>query len=708
MTGPNPDSELVEKFEEFFRRYYSDDVGELARLYPKEQKSLIVEFGDIYKFDTDVADDWLTHPSTVRDAAEEALRLYDLPIDISLGSAHVRLTDTRGAMERESIGDLGAESIGDYVAVRGQLEKVTDKLYRVVEAVFVCQRCGHETTVPQEHGEFQEPYQCASCERQGPFKLDPERSELVNLRKLKVTELPEERSNAQGEDIAVFVEDDLADWGSRENGLPDRAGEEIVALGQYVLDESGTNDNGEFDGWLLGGALHFPEDAARDIDVEEYREEFEAVAAADDTIEQLRDSIAPQLDLDEDVEAAFEGAVAWLFDSYRIEQDGGSFRGNIHMGWIGDPGKGKSTAASRLSHLSPKCEYRSGGSLKKVGLTSAAVQEEFAGKTEWTLQPGILPRANEGHCIIDEVDAVMDAETKSLHDALEGEQMLKVDKAGIKANLPTRTALLALGNPTHGRFDRYEPVAEQVDLDDALIDRMDLLFALTDVVNEERDRSKASHIIGSYRELSEEEVYERGARSEAPRDRETVDQPVADDVFKAMILYARENVFPVLSDEAAEMLEDFYVDVRDLNGGHAEDDDAAIPATPRKLEAGIRIATAFARACLSDTVEPEHAERAIRVSKRVIGLNYDPETGEFDAGRTDEGEPKSQQERRKRIKALIDDLDDAGSGGGAKMEDVLDAAQSEGIGRSQAEHDIDKLGGQGEVMFPAHGEVRTT
>lgn len=710
-TTQSQHQSLVESFEEFYQRYYTEEIGELARLYPQDKRSLFIEYSDLFQYSPDLADDWERQPDALQDAAEDALQQYDLPIDIGLGHAHVRLTDREGMLERTRVGDLAASHIGQYVAVYGHLEKVTGTKYRALEAVFVCQRCGGEQAVRQHLGDWQEPYQCEDCERQGPFQLDDEKSEFVDLRKLKVTELPEDQAGMHGEDVTVFVQDDLC-WSGGENGLPDKAGQEVVVLGQYQLDDSGSGSNGdgEFQGWLTAQAVVFPDDSESDIDISEHQDEFEDYASRDDAVDLVRESIAPSIDPDTDVEVALEGAVAWLFGSYRVDQQEGAFRGDIHMGWIGDPGKGKSTIASRLDDLAPNSEYRSGTALTKVGLTASAVQEEFAGKTEWTLRPGILPRADGGHCIIDEVDAVMDEQTKSLHDALEGDQLLKVDKAGIRADLPTRTSLLALGNPVHGRFDRYEPVAEQVDLDDALIDRMDLLFSLTDEVDAERDRSKADHILGSYRELSEEEARERGMNV-TPRDRETVQQPVPDDVLRAWLQYAREEVHPVLTDAAEERLREFYVEVRDLNGGHSDDgeEDAAIPATPRKLEAGIRIATAFARATLSETVEEAHAERAITVSKHVIGLNYDPESGEFDAGRTDSGTPNSQRDRVKQLLDIVDEVDsEFEDHRGAPVEEVLDRAGETGIGRSNAEHEIDQLMHKGELYEPKNGEVQTT
>lgn len=722
----NREEQVIDLFVEFFEERYKSDILDLANNYPRDRRSLYVEFGDLYQWhitakdaakpDNNIADDWLSAPMTTRDLAEDALTRVSLPGGISaqddadsrqFQSAHVRLTDSQGMIDRASIAGINSEEIGDYVALEADLEKVTGTGSRIDTAVFECQRCGHGTAVPQSGSDIQDPYECGGCERQGPFALDAEKTDFTDIRKLKLSEPPEERVDSTGLSFMALAEDDLCFHGGT-NGLADHAGETVTVLGVVQPEDVDSLPDREPDKYLDARAVVFEDDEMADIEIDDHRDEIEALAAADDTVEQICASIVPDIDPDDDLMAAIEGSVAFLFGGYRVdpESGGGSYRGDIHMGLIGDPGKGKSSLAKRIHTISPKCEFRSGTALTKVGLTASAVQEEFDGSSEWVLEPGILPRSNGGHCIIDEVDAIMDDQTKAIHDALEGEQMLKVDKADIRADLPTRTGLMALGNPVDGSFDRRADLASQVDLDEALIDRMDLLFALTDEVDEIRDRSKADHVVNSYDELSREELHERGMAAD-PGERETTDQPVADDTLRAMIAYARENIYPTLTPEVKDRLTEFYVEVRNLNGGH-DGEEGAKPATLRKLEAGIRLSTAYARANLSETVELEHAERAIKVSKQVIGLNYDPVSGEFDRNRTSRGTPKSQKDRRQRILELIDELDDGGTGGGAPIADVLDAAEEEGIGRSQAKHDIDKLGQDGHLHYPANKEVRTT
>jgi replicative DNA helicase Mcm len=690
---------------QFYRKYYRDEIGELAQHYPREQRSLYIEADDLYRHDPELLDEWVDYPEQTQQYAEEALRLFDLPADISLKDAHVRLTDHADAIGARAIPDLNpADDIGDYVAVRGQLNKVTETNPRLTEATFECKRCGTKSYIPQGRNSTQEPHECSGCERQGPFSLAVDESTFVDQRKVQLAELPGERPGTDGETLPVITEDDLCDYGGA-NGLPDRAGETAVVLGKLRVDESkltGRNSSPETEPWIDAHAIAFESDDYDDVDVDAHREAFEELAAREDTIEQLRDSIAPQILADDELEIALEAAVAWLFNAWRIDNDRGTFRGDLHFGLIGDPGRGKSTILSRLAKIAPKSEYRSGTGLSKVGLTAAAVQEEFAGKSEWTLQPGILPRANGGHCIIDEVDDVVDEQTKAMHDALEGDQILTFDKAGISAELPTRTALLVSGNPVHGRFDRHEPIADQIDMDDALIDRMDVLLAVQDIPDPEVDADLADHVLESWDDAARQELADRGVDIKEP-EQTTVDPPVSVETFRAMLVYARENVFPLPTDAAKDLLKESYVDIRTLN----DEEGDPVSATPRRLEAGLRLAAAFARAELSETIEPRHAERAIKITKNVVGLNFDPETGKFDADRTGKGTPQSQKERIRAVRDLVSELETRDAP--ADIDDILTEAQEElNLAPTKVEDTLETMYGKGEIYEPAHDAYRVS
>ncbi|WP_226008248.1 hypothetical protein [Natrinema salinisoli] len=106
-----------------YRRYYKGAIGELAQCYPNEQRSLEVDWRDIYKSDPDVADDYLTAPEQMQRYFEEAFRMFDPSIDINL-LAHVRV----GNLEEYTfyLGEFSrSEQLGNYRSIRDEITKAT-------------------------------------------------------------------------------------------------------------------------------------------------------------------------------------------------------------------------------------------------------------------------------------------------------------------------------------------------------------------------------------------------------------------------------------------------------------------------------------------------------------------------------------------------------------------------------------------------------
>lgn len=693
--------DLVDKCKEFLKSYYSEEI---ANLESKGTNALYIEYGDMYRFDHKFADDYLNQPDRMNHALKQAVSEVDLPV-VPPDDVRVRVRDERGFLDPVEVNELSASDLGTFVAVRGQLNKISGITYRYKEMVFNCARCGTGNPVYQSSRQsVSEPHECQGCERKGPFSVNPRQSTLIDHCKLKLKEPPGNRARGTGEDITVFAERDLCYYGG-ENGLADHAGERVIILGKFTTETENVNKP-ETTGHLIAESVIFTEPTFEDITVEETREEFERLANGEegDPVELLKKSVTPKLEITEQLDVALEAAVGWLFNSYRIERSAGEYvRGDLHMGLIGDPGTAKSTILSSLARIAPKAVYRSGGAISKVGLTAAAVQEEFAGDTEWTLEPGVLPRANGGHCLIDEVDEILDERSKAIHDALEGEQMVKVSKAGIHAELPTRAALLISGNPKEGRFDRFEPIADQLDMDPAFISRIDILLPVTDVLERDRDRRIAETNIRSYREMSEEEKALRDGRD--PPERDQTKRPVEIPVIRDWVHYARENVFPVLSDEASELLAETYLEARNLNGAYESSDATnVIPVTVRVLEAAIRLSTAYARVELDETVRREHVERAQRILRQSMGLNFDKETGQFDADLTSEAMPKSQRDRVHGIRDIIVELADELDGDPPRRRDVIaEAAEEYDVSEDKIEHDLRKLRERGEVYEPESG-----
>ncbi|WP_207586653.1 LAGLIDADG family homing endonuclease [Halomontanus rarus] len=363
---------------------------------------------------------------------------------------------------------------------------------------------------------------------------------------------------------------------------------------------------------------------------------------------------------------------------------------------------------SYIQNIAPRSVYTSGKGSSSAGLTAAAVRDDFGDGQQWTLEAGALVLADQGIAAIDELDKMRSEDRSAMHEALE-QQKISVSKAGINATLKSRCSLLGAANPKYGRFDQYEPIQEQIDLEPALISRFDLIFTVTDKPDEEKDRNLAEHILNTNyagelttqqnqmtsMDVSSDEIEEMTA---------TVDPEIDAELLRKYVAYAKQNCHPRMTEEAREAIRDFYVDLR----SKGTDEDAPVPVTARKLEALVRLSEASARIRLSDTVEIEDAERVIDIVHSCLQeIGIDPETGEFDADIVEAGTTKSQRDRIKNIKQLITDIEEEYDEG-APIDIVLDRANEIGMDQSKAEHEIEKLKQKGEVYEPSTDNLRTT
>ena len=692
-------TELIDRFEEFYRDYYRNEIGALAQKYPNDQKSLFIDWQDLYRFDPDLADDYRTKPDQLQEFAEEALRLYDLPVDVSLGQAHVRV---QNLPQSEEIRAIRHEHHGNLISVQGIVRKATDVRPKVLTAAFECQRCGTLTRIPQAAGDFQEPHECQGCERQGPFRLNTDQSEFVDAQKIRVQESPEGlRGGETPQAIDVNIEDDITGKVT--------AGDHVRVTGVLKLDQRG-NDREKspmFDIYMEGVSVEIEDEQFEEMEItDEDKTEIVELSNEPDLYEKMVGAIAPSIyGYDKEKMAMmiqlFSGVSKSLPDGSRI-------RGDLHMLLIGDPGTGKSQLLSYIRQIAPRSVYTSGKGSSSAGLTAAAVRDDFGDGQQWTLEAGALVLADQGIAAVDELDKMSSEDRSAMHEALE-QQRISISKAGINATLKSRCSLLGAANPKYGRFDQYEPIGEQIDLEPALISRFDLIFTITDQPDEETDRNLASHIIktnyaGELHTHRTHNATSNFTEEEVATVTDEVAPTIEPDLLRKYIAYAKRNCFPTMTEEAKSRIEDFYVDLR-LKG---QDDDAPVPVTARKLEALVRLAEASARIRLSDSVEEEDAERAVDIALYCLKqIGIDPETGEFDADVVETGTSKTQRDRIQNIRGIIADIEDEYDEG-APIDVVVERAEEVGIDESKAEHEIEKLKQRGEVYEPRTDHLRTT
>lgn len=692
--------ETINHLVEFVETYYANDVARLYERYPNDQTSLWIDHNDLWRFDSDIASDALAHTEKVTEWLEDAVRAYDMPVDVELSELTVRIHNLPEDKLRPITSLRASDTLG-FFGVQGTIEQAT-KAKEVPETlVWNCASCPAGTAIPQtDPNNLQEPYECDGCERNGPFTVDHGESEFVDEIKLNLKQPADTAPNGQGESIAVVVRGDLLEINDRH--IQTYTGEKVTINGHIQRRQESKNGK-EFVRYLEAHSIDFHGDQET-VDVAEHIDEIKEEANKENCIERFAQSLVPQLYETEAWESGLLVAVAYLFGSPRIdlrENDGidadATFRGDIHAAFIGDPGTMKSGVSRAVHQFAPQSEHRSATGLgSDVGLTATAVDNsDFS--DGWTLKPGVLVRANGGHVILEEIDKTS-ADLEKMNDGLEGNQQITVDKAGINATLDTRIGLLVTGNPEEGRFDE-RALSEQIDVDRSLLSRFDAILTLEDTPDVDMDTEIAGTIGESYREAAEAEF---GGRT----DFDVLDRYIDPEIGRAWIKHARETITPVPTREAIEKLQTWYAEeARQLN----DSAETVVPATPRKMEVGLRFASAFARVRLSNDLTVKDAEKAIEVQKMLIGQTYDKETGKFNADKHTQGSvkdhtPESQEERMDTVRDVMEGLNP--ERGGAPKQEIIDACAERGMDVDRANGILKKLRKAGDVYEPATGEYR--
>lgn len=585
----------------------------------------------------------------------------------------IRWTDIS---DQRLVGQYRATETERLLAVEGQIDQATGVDPVVSTAVFECLRCGMITPISQDETSdtLAEPHECSGCERQGPFRLDKSRSEFVNYQQLRL-QTPPEYAQDGVEDLTVAVTGPLA---GEHTG---KIGRKAVVNGYLTTKDTG---NWQRPFLLKARSIELVDEA--DVDIETHCEEIERIENLENPITEIVESkMLPEMYAPEGSELEVL-KYAVLLQACSLSRLDETERGDIHIFACGDPSTGKTAVAELASKIVPRSEFVS-TRVTGVGLTAAAVHDELAG---WTIKSGAIVRANHGVLIIDELDKISKDDIKELNHPMES-QRVSVALADQSATFPAETSVLATANPKYGRWDEYEPIADQLEVPPSLLSRFDLILTMTDQIDEEHDTKLAASITDGYQTAI---TNERSSQTQDPG-------PDNIGFLRAWITEAQTYV-PELPDEAKEKLESFFVELR--QGG--EGSDSPVPVTARQLEGLVRLALASARARHADVVEDVDVALAIAIVKRSLrDVGVDPESGEYDADLVETGSSKSQRDRMKTLESVVEELnreyDD-----GAPYEEVIEELAVAGIEREKAETAIKKQLRKGNLYEPAKNKLR--
>ena len=329
-------------------------------------------------------------------------------------------------------------------------------------------------------------------------------------------------------------------------------------------------------------------------------------------------------------------------------ENGTHLRGDINILMVGDPSTAKSQLLRFVLNTAPLAIATTGRGSSGVGLTAAVTSDKETG--ERRLEAGAMVLADRGVVCIDEFDKMSDVDRVAIHEVME-QQTVTIAKAGIHTSLNARCSVVAAANPIFGQYDIHKDPHRNIALPDSLLSRFDLLFVVTDDIEDARDRQVSEHVLRMhrYRQPGTEEgapVREEGAQllgvgldtdADANRPTEVYEkfnpmlhsgvtitvgrganrrtEVLSIPFIKKYIQYAKREK-PILTKGAADHIVATYSALRndELDAGTRR----TSPITARTLETLIRLSTAHAKARLSKRVEQKDAEVAEQILRFAL------------------------------------------------------------------------------------------
>ncbi len=180
--------------------------------------------------------------------------------------------------------------------------------------------------------------------------------------------------------------------------------------------------------------------------------------------------------------------------------------------------------------------------------------------------------------------------------------------------------------------------------------------------------------------------------------------PINHDLLKKYIHYARNNCFPVLTQEAKDKIKEYYLDLR----GKYDAEQAIVSILARNLEALIRLSESYAKMALRDIVLIEDVEEIIKLFNRYLrDVGYDESTGKFDIDRIFTGQTRSKINKITKILDRIKNMINENDGNAVELENVIEILEmEEDLDREFIEETIDQAVKEGTLYKPRNKYIK--
>lgn len=490
-------------------------------------------------------------------------------------------------------------------------------------------------------------------------------STYMDHQRITIQEMPEMAPPGQlPRSVDVVLDDDLVD--------STKPGDRCTVVGVYKslgaggLSNSNNSRNSSLSGFktmLIGNSVYplharstgvASKQTISDNDIRNINK----LSKRDDIFEILAQSLAPSIYGHDHIKMA---VLLMLMGGVEKNLENGShLRGDINILMVGDPSTAKSQMLRFVLNTASLAIATTGRGSSGVGLTAAVTSDKETG--EKRLEAGAMVLADRGIVCIDEFDKMSDSDRVAIHEVME-QQTVTIAKAGIHTTLNARCSVIAAANPVFGQYDVNRDPQHNIALPDSLLSRFDLLFVVTDDINEIRDRAISEHVLRTHRYMPPgytegepirelinlslsvgmddndinnsnnpekwgeddedgESVFEKFnpllqagavlAKNKGNANGSDIPELVTIPFLRKYVQYAKERVIPQLTKGATNIIVKAYTELRN------DENTKKSPVTARTLETLIRLATAHAKVRLSKIVSEKDAFVANRLLRFAL------------------------------------------------------------------------------------------
>ena len=507
-----------------------------------------------------------------------------------------------------------------------------------------------------------------------PLTLEYGHSKFRNNQTILLQEPPERTPLGQlPRSVEVILEGDLVD--------KVKPGDRIQVNGVFkTISTMATNTSGGVKTVLIGTNV---QELNNDIQQNEFTGEdlkrIRELSKQRNVFDVLANSIAPGIYGHQDIKRAL--VLQLLGGNETNLEDGTHLRGDINILMIGDPSTAKSQFLRYMLNIAPNAINTTGKGSTGVGLTAAVVVDRDLGERH--LEAGAMVLGDRGIVCIDEFDKMNEVDRVAIHEVME-QQTVTIAKAGIHVSLNARCSVLAAANPIYGQYQSDVSASRNIGFPDSLLSRFDLCFIVLDEHSSELDRKISEKVLDNHMftidaakfgDDAEDKVIEPEIKLEEnkkttmyekynPRAKSDSNNILTKEFLRKYIYYAKSKINPSLTREATDYISKSWTNIREKSVSE-EWKGKTIPVTVRTLESLIRLATAYAKARLSQKVEKQDALNAVELLTNSFFaenegklLEQEEEENQMDLVEEEEDDKKKKKNKKKEKREEILQLEE--------------------------------------------------